>query len=99
MLSVSENGGSISIDFNTLLDVINRPEAVDAKVFMHNVIFDNFKQNYSSGYANTVTSNCGSNFAFRSHPLAIDATAGHYLSNCQCQNCDNDSLIKCDGSS
>lgn len=84
MLSVSENGISTLSDFNPELDIITAPEAVDAKVYMFNVIFDSFKQNYTSNLVASIASNCRANFAFRSNPRALSATAGHYLFNTVC---------------
>ncbi len=97
MLSVSEDGNVVNNLYSTSIDIINKPESIDAKAYLSNVAFYHFRQNYSSGtYSPGVIANCRSSFAFRSNPYAVDATAGHYLEDSPCTGCDNESYIYCD---
>ena len=75
-------------------------ELLDSSAYISNVIFDNFRQNYTgSSWANSVAQQCSNNFAFRPNPMAIDATSGHYLTATTCTNCDANSFIYCDPNS
>lgn len=63
-------------------DVICTQEAFDAKAFLNNVTFENYWTN------NPQIPYCSNMFVFKRHNLASDATAGHYLTNTKCVNCD-----------
>ena len=77
-------------------DVICKQEVFSAKAYLYNIIFDNFRQNYSNAnYKDT----CERNFVFRPHGGASDQTGGHNLYNSTCLNCDNNSYVKMDAPS
>ena len=79
--------------FGQDFDAIRKQEVFSSKAYLYNVIFDNYRQNYINlNYRHA----CGSNFVFRPHSGASDQTAGHNLYDCSCNNCDNNSYVKCD---
>lgn len=77
MLSVSGNGETLPSKFGGGFDTICRAESYENKVYMENVIFDNYRQTYSGALSST----CGSNFVFTQHPIAEDSVADHNLKN------------------
>jgi len=80
--------------FGPSFDVICRAPVYDSKSFLTNVVFDNFKQNYSSGtVSNNVNANCGSNFAFKPHPTGFDMVGSINLYTSNCTNCDSNSYL------
>ena len=93
MYTASNNGEVMPGKFGSGFDVICKQPVYDNKAYLDNVIFDNFQQNYSG---TAVGSICGENFAFRPHTGAFDQVGGHYLTNCSCNNCDNNSFVLCD---
>lgn len=55
-------------------------------MFLTDVEIANFKDDYSDD------TSCGGNKVFRNHPVASDATAGHYLTRVTCTNCEEDAF-------
>jgi hypothetical protein len=82
--------------FGSGFDVVCKQPVYDSKAYLNNVIFDNFLQNYSG---TSVGGTCGKNFVFRPHSGGFDMVGGHFLTNCNCTNCDNNSYVLCDAPS
>jgi hypothetical protein len=68
-------------------DVICNAEVFDGRAYMFNMIFDGFKIDYPTSPF------CTKNKVFVTHPLASDNTAGHYLMNVNCTNCDYNAKV------
>ena len=47
---------------------------------MNNVIYNNYRQNYTG----VLSSTCGSNFVFKQHPIAESSIADHNLNKVKC---------------
>ena len=73
----------------TGLDVVCKQELADAKAFLYNVQFENFRNTYTGD-----VSQCANNFAFRPHGGATDLTAGHNLLDCNCTDCEAGAFAK-----
>lgn len=82
MLVVTVNGESLPSKSGPGFDVICKHESFDSKVFIDNVVFQNFNLNYDP-----TLPRCSNNRVFRSHPLATDITGSHHLSGTTCDNC------------
>ena len=82
--------------FGSGFDVVCKQPVYDSKAYLNNVIFDNFLQNYSG---KAVGNSCSKNFVFRPHSGGFDMVGGHFLTNCNCTNCDNNSYVLCDAPS
>ena len=83
--------------FGPGFDVICRAPVFDSKSFLTNVVFDNFKQNYSSGtVSSNVNDNCGRNFVFKPHPIGFDMVGSINLYTSNCTNCDSNSYLSAD---
>lgn len=78
--------------FGTGLDVICKQEVFSTEAYLSNITFNGFKQTYT----NANYASCSNNHVFRPHGGASDQTAGHYLSNCPCTDCDQQSYVMCD---
>lgn len=78
MLAVTVNGETMPMKFGTGFDVICKQETFDAKAFIDNVVFENFRTTYST------LSQCKNNVVFKSHPGAMDMTGSHNLRNTLC---------------
>lgn len=87
MLSVSGNGQD---DYSSNIEIINSAEVLDSKAYLQNVIFQNYRANF------TTFPQCGNSFVLRPNPLAHDAIAIHSLFDCQCVGCDTDSYLLAD---
>jgi hypothetical protein len=74
MLSVSVNGNNLPANSRTQFDSITKQEVFDHNAYLFNIVFDSFRQTYTSGLGV-----CKSNFAFRPHSEAYDSTAVHNL--------------------
>lgn len=61
----------------------------DARVYFIDSKFENYGNTYTQPY-------CKSNYVFIRHNLASDMTAGHYLRNVVCQDCDPNFFIRAD---
>lgn len=62
-------------------DVVCKAETIDAKVFIYNTEFNNFRQTY------TGLSGCSSNVIFKPHNIANDITGSHHIFDSNCTNC------------
>jgi hypothetical protein len=93
MFTASANGEIMPGKFGSGFDVICKQPVFDSKAYLTNVIFDNFMQDYSG---KAVASICSKNFAFRPHTGAFDMVGGHYLTGCNCTNCDSNSYVLAD---
>lgn len=67
-------------------DTVCKQEVFDAKVFVEDVIFENYNQEYGT------LPQCSRNHIFEAHDLAADLTGSHHLSNTVCNNCSLDSI-------
>jgi len=70
-------------------DIVCTAESIDAKAFISNSTFVNFKLNYSS----IGLPQCANNTVFSLNKDAADAIPGHNLINTTCTNCSIDSFI------
>jgi hypothetical protein len=84
MLTVSHGGERFPwLKRPTVFDVLcNEPDLTSA-MYMNNVTFFNMKDNYTD-------INCHDNKIFKFHPTNEENTAGHYLTNVVCENCDKE---------
>lgn len=73
MLSVTIDGNMLPDDLGVNFDEINSESAFDAKAFIDNVTFDNFRTKYQG------LPQCHNNFVFKPHPEASDMTGSHHL--------------------
>ena len=85
MLVVTENG----VDFNEnddhdLYDKVDSSGAFDSSMFIEDCEFQNYRK---EGI-------CPNNIIFQSHSEALDGSAGHYIYNSKCKNCDQKMLFK-----
>jgi len=92
MLAVTVNGESYPKGFGPDFDVICKEEVLDAKAYLTNVIFEN----YRTSYVQSSLASCSNNYIFRPHPNAPDLVGSTYLWNSPCNNCDFDSLARFD---
>jgi len=88
MFVPSANGETLPGKFGGGFDVICKEPVYDAKSFLINVTFDNFRKTYTGA-----ASVCGSNFVFKPHGSAWDETGSVNLYNSSCLNCDNNSYL------
>ncbi len=65
-----------------VFDVVCNEEVYDARCYVSDIVFENFNQNFPQ------LPNCTNNSAWTTHHGASDSTAGHYLTNVECKNCD-----------
>ena len=72
--------------FGTGFDVICKQETYDAKAFLDNVVFENYKLNYPD------LPQCKNNIVFRPHSGASDMTGSHNLRDTKCENCEVNAL-------
>lgn len=63
-----------------------RQAGFDSKAFLINVIFENYRQAYTS------QASCSNNVVFKPNPGAIELTGSHYLNKSICNNCDTISV-------
>lgn len=79
-MHVTTNGGSAFPWTKSpfVYDVICVPPSAFGSCFIENVIFHNFRDNYS-GIDFPNAAECGGNRAFRNHGSAASASAGTYL--------------------
>ena len=75
------NGESMPDKFGTGFDVICKQQTFDAKAFLTNVEFANYKLSYAD------LPQCTNNTVFIPHKGAFDMVASHNLVDCKCQNC------------
>lgn len=73
-------------------DNICVPQWLHSAEFLSNVEFYNFKNSYPAPL--DVNEICGDNRAFVTQQKASDQTAGHYLRNVKCTNCDKNALFR-----
>lgn len=66
-----------------VFDVVCNEEVFDARMYVSDVTFENFNQNFAK------LPKCLTNNAWTTHHGASDATGGHYLTNVDCINCDD----------
>ena len=78
MLAVTVNGESMPAKFGTGFDVICKQQTYDAKAFLDNVIFDNYRISYDQ------LPQCSNNVVFKAHKGASDMTGSHNLRNTKC---------------
>lgn len=71
-------------------DVICVPTATFGSFIFTNSEFFNWKTSYDE------YPNCVNNRAIKNHGSASDATSGHFLTNVNCKNCDENALFKLD---
>lgn len=90
MFTASANGEVMPGKFGSGFDVVCKQPVYDSKAFLTNVIFDNFKQSYNG---TSVAAKCMNNFVFRPHTGGFDMVGGHYLTDCNCTNCDTGSYV------
>jgi hypothetical protein len=93
MFTASANGEIMPGKFGTGFDVVCKQPVYNSKAYLTNIIFDNFQQSYNG---TSVSSICSNNFAFRPHSGGFDMVGGHYLTNCNCTRCDNESYVLAD---
>ena len=91
LFSASANGEVMPKKFGGGFDVICKQEVFSTKAYLYDVTFDNFRHTYSGSLAG-----CGNNSVFRPHGGASDQTAGHYLYDCPCLDCEDNSYVKMD---
>lgn len=72
-----------------IYDVICTITSVYGSSLLNDVEFHNFKSEYSGGF-----NQCSGAFAFGSNPGASDATAGTYLRNVECTECERTAYAK-----
>ena len=94
LFSASANGEVMPKKSGSGFDVICKQEVFSARAYLNDVTFDGFRQDYTSNSA--LNGACSGNFVFRPHSGASDQTAGHYLYNCPCRDCQDNSYVKCD---
>jgi len=90
MFTATLTGELMPFDKNSItsFDVICTQESFDAKAFLTNVTFENYKNG-----PNADVPYCTKMNVFRKHDGASDATAVHKLYNTNCVNCDISSLV------
>ena len=81
MLAVTINGEAMPTKFGTGFDVICKQETYDAKAFVDNVEFVNYRLSYD------LLPQCSNNVVFKPHSLAGDMTGSHNLRNTVCTDC------------
>lgn len=81
MLAVTVNGETMPSKFGRTYDTICKQEVFDAKAFLDNITFENYRHSYPS------LPQCSSNIIFKPHKLASDLTGSHHLNNVTCRNC------------
>ena len=86
MLTITVNGENLPGKFGSSFDVICKEEIFDAKAFLINVEFENYRRSYQN------LPQCSNNILFRPHPQAEDLTGSHHLWNTVCTNCELESL-------
>jgi hypothetical protein len=88
MLVVTNGGEDFPLKFHPFVfDVICNSETFDSRLYVYDVVFENYRQKF------TELPTCGGGHAWATHPSASDMTAGHYLWNVDCLNCDHESKI------
>lgn len=68
-------------------DIICTAQVPDARVYITDTKFENYGKDFSY---------CQNNYVFIRHNIASDMTAGHYLRNTVCQNCDVNYALRAD---
>ena len=81
MLTVTIDGKMLPDNFGVDFDEISTRSAFDAKAFVENITFDNYKTHYQD------LPQCSNNVVFKPHPQASDMTGSHNLNNTKCINC------------
>lgn len=91
MLSVTITGESFPLIriTPTGFDVICTKEIPDARAYFTDSRFEDYGDSYEQSF-------CGKNYVFIRHNLASDMTAGHYLRNVECVDCDPNWLMRAD---
>lgn len=88
MLVVTQGGEDFPLKFHPFVfDVICNSETYDSRLYVDDVVFENFRTKFTNQPA------CGGGSAWATHPSASDMTAGHYLRNVDCFNCDHESKV------
>jgi len=88
LLAITINGETLPDKFGTGYDVICRTETFDAKAFLRDIKFKNYRETYGE----SALSQCGNNYLFRPHPIASDMSGSHHFWSSTCDNCTMESM-------